>query len=242
MRPSFSPGGVRNRTAPHHQGDRMNWVLTFLRSSIGRKIVMAVSGVMLFGFVLVHMIGNLQVYTGPTALDEYGVFLREILHGTGIWIARGGLLLAAIAHVWAAWSLTRSNQKARPEGYRERQNRESTLSSRTMRWSGVFVLVFVVYHLLHFTIGTVHPDFVEGAVNHNFVTGLRVLWVAIFYMVATLLLGFHLYHGVWSMLQTVGLSHPRYDALRKRAAAAFAVIVVLGNLSFPLAVLTGVVK
>jgi succinate dehydrogenase cytochrome b subunit len=220
----------------------MNWVLTFLRSSIGRKIVMAVSGVILFGFVLVHMIGNLQVYTGPTALDEYGRFLRSIAHGAGLWAARGVLLVAAVAHVWAAWSLTMDNRKARPEGYRERQNRESTLSSRTMRWSGVVVLVFIVYHLLHFTIGTVHPNFVHGAVHQNFVVGLRVVWVAVFYIIANLLLGLHLFHGVWSMLQSLGVSHPRYDALRKRAAAAFAAIIVIGNVSFPLAVLTGVVK
>jgi len=220
----------------------MNWVLTFLRSSIGRKIVMAVSGVMLFGFVLVHMIGNLQVYTGPTALDEYGKFLRSIAHGAGLWVARGGLLVAAIAHVWSAWSLTMDNRKARPEGYRERENRESTLSSRTMRWSGVVVLIFIVYHLMHFTIGNVHPNFVHGAVHQNLVVGLRVVWVAVFYMVANVLLGIHLFHGVWSMLQTLGLSHPRYDALRKRAAAAFAALIVIGNVSFPLAVLTGVVK
>lgn len=220
----------------------MNWVLSFLRSSIGLKVVMALSGVALFGFVLVHMLGNLQVYLGPTLLDEYGRSLRAIGHGGGLWVARIGLLVAAVAHVWSAYCLTRLNRKARPEGYRERENRESTLASRTMRWSGVVVLVFVVYHILHFTTGTVHPDFVEGAVTRNFVIGLRVVWVAAFYMVATLLLGLHLYHGVWSMLQTLGLSHPRYDALRKRAAAAFAAIVVIGNLSFPLAVLTGVVK
>jgi succinate dehydrogenase / fumarate reductase cytochrome b subunit len=134
------------------------------------------------------------------------------------------------------------NRKARPEGYRERQNRESTLASRTMRWSGVVVLVFIVYHLLHFTTGHVHPSFVHGAVHQNFVIGLRVVWVAVFYMIANVLLGVHLYHGVWSMLQTLGVSHPRYDALRKRAAAAFAAIIVIGNVSFPLAVLTGVVK
>jgi len=220
----------------------MNWALSFLRSSIGLKVVMAVSGVILFGFVVGHMLGNLQVYLGPTMLDEYGRSLRALGHGAALWVARGGLLLAAIAHVWSAYCLTRLNQKARPQGYRERANRESTLASRTMRWSGVVVLVFIVYHLLHFTIGTVHPDFIEGAVTHNFVTGFRVVWVSVFYVVATLLLGLHLYHGVWSLLQTLGVSHPRYDLLRKRAAAAFAVIVTLGNISFPLAVLTGVVK
>jgi succinate dehydrogenase / fumarate reductase cytochrome b subunit len=220
----------------------MNWALSFLRSSIGLKVVMAVSGVLLFGFVLVHMVGNLQVYLGPTLLDEYGRSLRAMGHGSVLWVLRGGLLLAAIAHVWSAYCLTRLNQKARPEAYRERANRESTLASRTMRWSGVVILVFVVYHLLHFTFGTVHPRFVHGAVHQNFVIGFRVVWVSVFYMVATLLLGLHLYHGVWSMLQTLGLSHPRYDLLRKRAAAAFAALVVIGNLSFPLAVLTGVVK
>ncbi len=220
----------------------MNWALRFLRSSIGLKLVMAVSGVVLFGFVLVHMIGNLQVYMGPTLLDEYGVWLRALGHGAALWVARGVLLAAAVAHVWSAYCLTRLNQKARPEGYRERMNRESTLASRTMRWSGVVVLVFIIYHLLHFTIGTVHPNFVHGAVHQNFVVGFRVIWVSAFYMIATLLLGLHLYHGVWSMLQTVGLSHPRYDLMRKRAAAAFAALVTLGNLSFPLAVLTGVVR
>jgi succinate dehydrogenase / fumarate reductase cytochrome b subunit len=220
----------------------MNWALTFLRSSIGQKVVMAVSGVILFGFVTVHMLGNLQVYLGPTMLDEYGRTLRALGHGGALWVARGVLLLAAGAHVWTALSLTRANWKARPEGYRERQNREATLSSRTMRWSGVVVLVFIVYHILHFTTGNVHPSFVEGAVHRNFVAGFQVVWVSLFYMVATLLLGLHLYHGVWSMLQTVGLSHPRYDALRQRAAAGFAVLIVAGNLSFPLAVLSGVVK
>lgn len=220
----------------------MNWALSFLRSSIGLKVVMAFSGVILFGFVLGHMLGNLQVYLGPTMLDEYGRALRELGHGGALWLVRGVLLLAAIAHVWSAYCLTRLNWQARAEGYRERVNRESTLASRTMRWSGVVVLVFIVYHLLHFTIGTVHPHFVHGAVHQNFVTGFRVVWVSAFYMVATLLLGLHLYHGVWSMLQTVGLSHPRYDQLRKRAAAVFAAVVVIGNLSFPLAVLTGVVK
>lgn len=220
----------------------MNWALSFLRSSIGQKVVMAVSGVILFGFVTVHMLGNLQVYLGPTLLDEYGRSLRALGHGGALWVARAVLLGAAGAHVWTALTLTLANRRARAEGYRERANRESTLSSRTMRWSGVVVLAFIVYHILHFTIGTVHPNFVEGAVHRNFVTGFRVVWVSAFYMVATLLLGLHLYHGVWSMLQTLGLSHPRYDALRKRFAATFAGLIVIGNLSFPLAVLTGVVK
>src|SRR5262245_19101889 len=161
------------RSKTRHQGAVMNWALSFLRSSIGLKVVMAFSGVILFGFVVVHMLGNLQVYMGPTLLDEYGHWLRTLGHGGALWVARGVLLVAAIAHVWSAWCLTRLNQEARPQGYRERVNLESTVASRTMRWSGLVVLIFIVYHLLHFTIGTVHPDFIEGKVTHNFITGFQ---------------------------------------------------------------------
>jgi succinate dehydrogenase / fumarate reductase cytochrome b subunit len=209
-------------------------------SSIGRKVVMAVSGVVLFGFVVVHMLGNLQVYLGPTRLDEYGAALRRV--PALLWTLRLGLLAAALAHVWAAWSLTRTNWKARPLGYRERKNLESSYASRSMRWSGAFLLLFVVYHLLHFTTGTVHPSFVEGKVHHNFVTGFQALPVSLFYIAAMLLLGFHMYHGVWSMLQSVGLAHPRYNRARYAFAAAFALLVALVNISFPLAVLAGLVR
>jgi len=212
---------------------------SFLGSSIGKKVVMAVTGFMLFGFVVAHMIGNLQIYLGPSAMNEYAVFLREVLHGTGIWIARSGLVVAAVLHVWAAYSLTRMNQKARPEGYRERENRESTYASRTMRWSGVILLLFVVYHLMHFTWGNVHPDFVPGDVYHNFVVGFRQTLVSLFYILAMLALGLHLYHGVWSFMQTLGLSHPRYNHLRHGFATLVAVVVVAGNISFPVAVMTG---
>jgi len=215
---------------------------SFAGSSIGRKAVMALSGVVLFGFVVGHMLGNLQVYLGPSALNGYGENLRRL--PALLWAARLGLLAATALHVWAAWSLTRSNRRARPVGYRERRNRESSYASRTMRWSGVLVLVFVVYHLMHFTFGTpwVHPRFVPGDVYHNFVTGLRSAPVATFYLAATVGLGLHMYHGVWSMLHTLGLSHPRFDDLRYRVAAGITAVVVIGNLSFPIAVLTGVLR
>ncbi len=214
----------------------------FLRSSLGLKIVMAVTGLILFGFVIGHLIGNLQVYLGPEAMDAYAVFLRSFLHGSGLWIARGGLLLAASLHVWSATLLTLINRAARPVGYREVQRRESTYASRTMRWSGVTLLLFVVYHLLHLTFGVraVHPRFVHGAVFHNFVTGFQNPLVSAFYILAMLALGLHLYHGAWSFMQTLGLSHPRYDTLRYAVAIVLTVVVVAGNISFPVAVLTGV--
>jgi len=201
---------------------------------------MAVTGVGLFGFVIAHMLGNLQAYLGPAALNGYGETLRE--HPVLLWGARSGLLLAAVLHVWAAVSLTRTNRAARPVGYRQRQNRESTYASRTMRWSGVILLLFVVYHLLHLTFGTVHPSFEPGDIYHNLITGLQIGIAPFFYVLAILALGLHMYHGVWSLMQTVGLSHPRYDRLRYAFAALVAAVVVIGNLSFPIAVMTGLLK
>jgi succinate dehydrogenase / fumarate reductase cytochrome b subunit len=214
----------------------------FLASTVGRKVVMAITGVVLFGFVFIHMVGNLQAYMGPEALNHYAVFLRELLHGAGLWIFRAVLLVSVGLHVWAATTLTLDNWKARPVGYRRRRWEESTYSSRTMVWSGPLLALFVVYHLLHFTIGNVHQDFIEGDAYHNFVTGFQVLPVSIFYIAAMLALGFHLYHGVWSMLQTLGLSHPRYNPLRHGFATLFTLAVVGVNISFPLAVLAGVIR
>ena len=200
---------------------------------------MATSGAVLFGFVLAHMLGNLQVYLGPAALNAYALKLRHV--PALLWGARAVLLAAVTLHIASAYSLTRASQAARPVGYRARENRESTYASRTMRWGGVILLLFIVYHLMHFTFGNVHPDFVPGDVFHNFVVGFRSVGVSAFYIAAMIALGFHLYHGAWSMMQTVGLSHPRYDHLRHAFATLFAVVVVAGNISFPLAVLTGLI-
>ena len=203
---------------------------------------MAATGLILFGFVVAHMIGNLQAYAGPESLNAYGRWIRELFHGAGLWIARGVLLLAVILHVWAAVSLTIENRKARPVGYRLRRWEESTYASRTMTWSGPILALFIAYHLLHLTTGNVHPNFVEGDVYHNFVAGFRIVPVSAFYVVAMLCLGLHLYHGVWSMLQTLGLSHPRWNPLRKAFAGTITAVVVLGNISFPIAVLLGIIR
>lgn len=215
---------------------------TLFTSSIGRKWIMAVTGFILFGFVLAHMSGNLLVYLGPEALNEYGEFLREFLHGGGLWLARGVLLAAVALHIWAAVSLSLENLGARPVGYRREHHESSTYASRTMIWGGPILALFVIYHLLHFTTGQAHPDFVHGDVYHNFVVGFSNPVVVGVYVFAMLALGLHLYHGVWSMLQTMGANHPRWNDARKRAAAAFAVVIVAGNVSMPLAVLTGFVR
>lgn len=216
---------------------------SFAASTIGRKVVMAVTGLILFGFVCVHMLGNLQMFLPDhEAINHYGQFLKEMLHGGGIWVTRGVLLAAVIAHIWAAWSLTRTNWSARPVPYKVVAPDASTYASRTMRWSGPILLLFIVYHLLHFTVGAVHPAFVEGDVYRNVIVGFSVWPVTLFYVIAMLALGLHLRHGAWSMLQTLGASHPKWDGLRNAAATVFTVIVVLGFLSVPLAVLAGVLK
>ena len=145
-------------------------------------------------------------------------------------------------HIWAATSLTLTNWRARPVGYRATKRLESTYASRTMVWSGPILGLFIVYHLLHLTTGTVHPSFEPGAVYHNVVAGFRVWPVSAFYIVAMIALGFHLWHGVWSMLQSLGLSHPRWNGLRRVCATVFTLVVVAGNVSFPLAVLLGLVR
>jgi succinate dehydrogenase / fumarate reductase cytochrome b subunit len=215
---------------------------TFFASTIGKKVVMAASGTILAGFVLAHMLGNLQLYLGAEALNAYSVALREVLHGAGLWIVRAVLLAALVLHVWAAASLTLADRAARPVGYREWEPRESTYASRTMRWSGVLLLAFVIYHLLDLTFGTVNPSFEEGNVFHNVVASFQVIPVALLYVAAMLLLWLHLRHGLWSMLRTLGLGHPRYERMARQFAAVFATIVVAGNVSFPLAVLFGFVR
>jgi succinate dehydrogenase / fumarate reductase cytochrome b subunit len=224
----------------------MSWFVNFYRSAIGKKAVMAVTGIMLFGFVLVHMIGNLKLYLGESHLNEYGEWLRAVgapalPHGGALWIARIVLLLAVVLHIDAALKLTIMNRKARPIGYRKSDVIEADYASRTMRWGGVIIFLFVIYHLMHFTWGNAHPDFRPGEPYHNLVVGFSIWWVSLFYILANLALGFHLYHGLWSMFQSLGWNHPRFNHWRRSFAVAFAIIVTLGNISFPLSVMSGLV-
>ncbi len=217
------------------------------RSALGKKAVMAVSGVVLFGFVLAHMAGNLKMYLGQQAFDHYAESLREIgtplvPRGGLLWVARVALLAAVAAHVVSAWQVSRRSWQARGSRYVKHAYVETDYAARTMRWGGVIILLFVVYHLMHFTWGNVHPDFRPGEVYHNVVVGFQNPLVAVVYVAANLALGLHLYHGVWSLCQSLGWNHPRYNAWRRSAAAAFAFIVTAGNVSFPIAVLTGVVS
>jgi len=217
----------------------MTWASYFFGTSIGKKLIMAVTGMVLFGFVVGHMLGNLQIYMGPEKLNAYAALLKST--GSLLWAVRLGLLVVVGLHIWAATSLTLTSWSARPEGYRVTAYQESDYASRTMRWSGPILAAFIVYHLLHFTVGSVHPEFDHVDVYSNVVLGFSVPWVSGAYIVAMLALGFHMYHGVWSMLQSLGLNHPRYNPLRRIFAVAFTLLVVVGNISIPVSVLTGVV-
>jgi len=225
----------------------MRRVYSLYGTSVGKKYTMAVSGAIFVLFVIVHMFGNLKVYLGPEAFNHYAEGLRNfgapfLGHEWFLWVFRVGLVLFLLIHVVAAWQTSRQSWSARGNKYRKKENLVFHYASRTMRWGGVVLLLFVVYHILHLTTGTLHPDFVPGDAYHNFVTGFRSLPVVAVYGAATIALGLHLYHGIWSAFQTMGLDGPRIKRWREPLALGVALVVVLVNLSFPVAVFTGILQ
>ena len=205
----------------------------------GQKIVMAVTGAIGVGYLIGHVAGNLLVFQGPAKLDAYAAFLKS--NPGLLWTARAILLLAVILQLIAAFQLARISQKSRPVGYKRWRAVGSDFASRTMRWTGPLIGIFIVYHLLHFTTGQMHPDFHEGQVYHNVTTGFRVWYTSAFYIVAMLALLAHLYHGVWSMFQSLGLNHPKYNRLVRALATVVTLVVVIGFTSIPVAVLLGLI-
>jgi succinate dehydrogenase / fumarate reductase cytochrome b subunit len=225
-------------------------VLTLYRSTIGKKVIMAVTGLLLVAFVIGHMAGNLQVFIGATKMNAYAAFLKST--GELLWLARLILLVALVLHVLMAWQLTRLKQAARPVGYTRRDPQVSTVASRTMRWGGVLLLVFIVFHILHFTTGTVFPaastpDAMYPVWSHtdvygNIISAFRTPWVVAFYVVAMLFLMLHLFHGAWSSVRTLGLSRPSSHPLQRRVATAIALVVWLGFSVIPVAVFLGLIR
>lgn len=214
-------------------------VMRFWSTSVGKKMVMAVTGVIVFGFVLGHMVGNLQIYAGPERLNAYAAFLQG--NRGLLWAVRLTLLTAALLHILSAAQLWLQGRRARPVAYHRQELVATTYAARTMVVGGPIILLFLFYHLAHLTTGHAHSSFVTGDVYANVVAGFGVWWISAVYIVANLFVGLHLYHGVWSLLQTLGASHPRFDPWRKRASVAFALAVTLGNVSFPVSVLAGLV-
>ena len=217
-----------------------------LSTSVGKKILMAVTGVALVVFVIGHMVGNLKVFFGQESFDHYAHGLRTfgepfLGYGQFLWIARIGLLFAVTVHMVMAWQTWRMSRAARPVGYHTSASIGFSHASRTMRWGGVAILAFVVYHLLHLTTGTVHPAFGESPYA-NVVTAFQRPVVSVAYVLAMIPLGLHLYHGIWSACQTLDLNGPRIAALRRPVAAAIALVVFIGFIAVPLAVLGGLVR
>ncbi len=219
----------------------MDRLAQFYSSAIGKKAVMAVTGVIGIGFLILHVLGNLLAFRGPDALNSYSRFLRNT--GELLWILRAVLIVSLILHVVAAVQLTLQNRAARPTGYAMRESQVATLASRTMRIGGVLLLVFIVVHILHFTTGTIRPagSFVAGDVYANVVSSFRLWWVTLFYVVAMVALGGHLYHGAWSSARSVGATQPTMNPLQHRASLLIAIFIWLGFTIVPVAVLLGVI-
>jgi succinate dehydrogenase / fumarate reductase cytochrome b subunit len=214
---------------------RANAVTRFWNSSIGKKAVMAATGLIMIGFLISHMLANLQMFAGPLKINEYAATLREF--GPLLWLARAGLLVALILHVTAAYQLTRRQQSARPVGYAHQEPQVSTFAARTIRWGGVLLLVFIVLHLLHLTFGTIHPAFDAKDVYGNVIAGFQIWWVALLYVFAMVGLGLHLYHGTWSSIRTLGLTRPSGDPLKRRVGAILTWALYVGFSIVPIAVL-----
>jgi succinate dehydrogenase / fumarate reductase cytochrome b subunit len=219
---------------------RRNAIARFWQSSIGKKAVMAVTGLIMIAFLILHALGNLQVFAGPLEINDYAAALRKL--GPLLWVARGGLIAALVLHVVAALQLTQRKQTARPVEYAERDAQVSTFAARTIRWGGVLLLVFIILHLLHFTFGTIHPAFDAKDIYGNMVAAFDIWWVALLYLAAMVGLGLHLYHGTWSSIRTLGLTRPSTSPLKRRVAAVLAWGIYLGFSIIPIAVLAGIVR
>jgi len=212
----------------------------FYASTVGKKAVMAVSGCILFLFVVAHLVGNLQIYEGPEKLNNYSRLLHSM--PALLWGARVTLLVMVALHIWSSIQLAIRNNAARPVGYVKKKAAGSAYASRTMYWSGPIILAFVIYHLLDFTFGTVNPSYREGNVYGNILASFQVPLISGFYILAMVLLCLHLYHGLWSMLQSLGLPSTRHTPAFKKAAAVIAILIAAGNISIPVSVMVGWVR
>lgn len=222
----------------------MNSNLAFYKSSIGKKWIVAITGLLMVGFVVGHLIGNLQVFLGWESLNRYAAFLKSI--GELLWIVRVALIIAVVAHIVATIQLALANRAARPEKYERKRAVKASLMGRTMIWSGAYLLCFVVVHLLHFTILVIHPEYREmkDALNrpdvfHMVLIGFSNPLMSGFYIVGMLLLCSHLAHGIGSMTQTLGIQTRKLTCLFTCGGRALAVLLAIGYISIPVAVLAG---
>jgi succinate dehydrogenase / fumarate reductase, cytochrome b subunit len=248
MAPQLVNGTVADR--PRFEVWPGNPVATLWDTMVGKKVVMAATGVVLIGFVIAHMLGNLKIFLGPVAIDTYAVFLRTVgeplvPYGAMLWVVRIVLLTGVALHITAAVQLTRMSRAARPHGYETKAPIATAYAGRAMRWSPVILFLFIVYHLLHMTGGVVgfQPgQFRDLSVYHNVVAGFSVWYVSLFYIVAMVSLCLHLDHGVWSLLQTLGWNNARTTSTFRTLSRVVALAVFVGFISVPVAVLAGWVR
>ncbi len=216
--------------------------LQFWQTTVGKKAIMAVTGFILFGFVCGHLLGNLQIFEPPEKLNHYAALLKSL--PALLWGARITLFISVVLHIWSSFQLWLLQREARPISYVKKANLNSTYASRTMLWSGPIIAAFVIFHLLQFTFGTVHPGapFDEHNVYNNVVLGFQVWPVSLFYIIAMIMLCYHLYHVLWSMFQTLGFSHPVYTPWLRLLAKVVAILIAVGYISIPVAILAGFIK
>lgn len=243
----------------------MRRVVNLYRSSVGKKILMALSGLVLFGFIIGHMAGNLKILQGcvpavdgdyvaglsvvgqTCAMDTYAVFLKEVGYPAipkmaFLWGFRVLLLAAVGVHAVSAFQLWSRARAARPAGYGKQKDISFTYASRTMRWGGVIVLLYIFYHIAHFTTGSAHPDFIKGGVHHNYIVGFQSPLILAIYFIANAALCLHLFHGLWSATQTLGANHPKYNHLRRPVASLLSIGIFVGFMLPPVLVFAGVVN
>jgi succinate dehydrogenase / fumarate reductase, cytochrome b subunit len=229
---------------PKNQG---HFLLRFWRSAVGKKWVMAVSGIALLGYVLAHMVGNLKVFLGEEHLNHYAEWLRDLgepvlPHSVVLWGMRIGLTLAFVFHIVAAAQLTRMNHQARPVKYQSKRDYvAANFASRTMRWTGVIIALFVIFHLADLTWGSANPNFVRGDPYDNLFNSMERVPVAIAYILVMVALSFHIFHGAWAMFNSLGINNPKYNDWKRAFAAGFALLILVGNVSMPLLIVTGAV-
>ncbi|MEI5525087.1 succinate dehydrogenase [Streptomyces brasiliscabiei] len=242
---------LATRTDRTEQADRAERKPSFARSawesSLGKKTVMAVSGLIMLAYLVVHMLGNLKIFFGPDEFNGYAHWLRTLgepflHHEWALWIVRVVLVAAVVAHATAAYQLSRRDLRARPSKYVHRKRRAS-YATRTMRWGGVILALFIVWHILDLTTGTVHPGgFQAGHPYQNVIDTFSTWYGNVVYIVAVLALGLHIRHGFWSAAQTLGAGSRTRDRALKTTANVLALVLTVGFVSVPVAVMTGVVS
>ena len=216
----------------------------FWDSTIGKKVVMAATGLLFVVFLLAHMAGNLKIFFGAGTFDHYAGWLRTIgepvlPYSWFLWIQRAVLVVALVLHVVAAVQLSRRDRKARPVRYVHGQRPRATFATHTMRWGGATLAVYIVWHILDLTVGVANPDFVEGQPFHNVVVDFQVWWIDVIYLVALLMLGLHFNHGFWSAAQTLGIKSASRDRTLKTVGSVLAVVITGGFMIVPIAVMAG---